>query len=308
MWLSVVVPTYQGARWLPQALESVRTQEDLGACEVVAVDDGSTDGTVEVLRRFAESMPLRILQPPRTGNWIHGTNLGLREARGAYACVLHQDDAWLPGRARAVRAEVQHQPALVVHPSVFVDEGGAPAGHWRCPLPRVRGPVEPRVFVSRLLVQNFLAMPAPVFDRALALQTGGLDESLWYAGDWDLWLRLGRRGPVRYIPEPLTAFRIHPASQTVARRTESEERRSQLQTVLERHQDAVDERSARAAATYSIDVNVALAAVARGEPVPALSLLAGFARLGPSAQARYLRDSRIVERVLSRLRLRHRLT
>lgn len=306
-WLSVVMPTFQGARWVAEALESIRAQGGDGY-EVVAVDDGSTDATVDLLRSFAKSLPLRVLQPPRSGNWIAGTNLGLREARADYACILHQDDAWLPGRLQEIRAEIAHRPALVVHPSIFVDDAGRQVGTWRCPLPAVRGAVASGTFLSRLLVQNFVAVPAATFDRALALEAGGLDEKLWFTGDWDLWLRLGARGPVRYVPRPLAAFRVHAASQTVARDTDSDERRSQLLTVLHRHLEALPPDEGRdgvlRAALHSVEVNVALATAARGRTPALLPLLWSFARLGPRLQARYLRDSRIVERALARLRLR----
>src|SRR5689334_23482219 len=78
-------------------------------------------------------------------------------------------------------------------------------------------------------------MPAPVFRRQIVLESGGMDEDLWFAADWDLWLRLGSLGPVRFIAEPLTAFRIHPESQTIARPSSSGEWQRQLATVLHRH-------------------------------------------------------------------------
>ena len=63
------------------------------------------------------------------------------------------------------------------------------------------------LFVERLAVQNFIAIPAAAFDRELALRLGTMDESLWYTADWDLWLRLGRAGNVRHIRSPLAASR-----------------------------------------------------------------------------------------------------
>ena len=66
-----------------------------------------------------------------------------------------------------------------------------------------------------LLVQNSIAMPAPIFDRQTYRNVGGLDESLWYTPDWDLWLKLAAAGPARYDPYPRTAFRIHGHSLTM---------------------------------------------------------------------------------------------
>ena len=100
-WLSVVVPTYNGAAHLAEALESIRVQSDDGI-EVIAVDDGSTDATPDILERFARSMPLRVVRSDHVGNWVAVTNRGLRMALGAYCSFLHQDDLWMPGRMDAL--------------------------------------------------------------------------------------------------------------------------------------------------------------------------------------------------------------
>ena len=303
-WLSVLMPTYNGAPFIADALDSVVAQGDAGI-EVVVADDGSTDGTLEVVRRYQSRLALRIVQAERVGNWAAGTNVALRAAVGKYACVLHQDDFWLPGRAAAVRQALPF--SLLVHPALLVGPGGKRLGFWRLPLPA--GAIAPTEFIARLLVQNFLAMPSPVFLRAAALPAG-LDESLWYAADWDLWLRLGAGGPVLSLAGPLAAFRIHPASQTLSRDLKAEDFRLQLRTVLERHfapwAEAVSPRAAkrtREVAEFSVEVNVALAAAHRGKTgcAPA-ALLRRFLLLGPRGWARYLRDSRLHERVWARRR------
>ena len=84
------------------------------------------------------------------------------------------------------------------------------------------GKVPSDLFVERLLIQNFIAIPSPVFRRNAVIDSGGLNEKLWFSADWDLWLRLGALGPVQFIAEELSAFRVHPASQTAARKLESE--------------------------------------------------------------------------------------
>jgi glycosyltransferase involved in cell wall biosynthesis len=99
-WLSIVLPAWNGERHLPAALESV-LREGTRGYEVVAVDDGSTDSTPDLLRSFAARLPLRIVRSPTRGNWVAASNAALREARGRYACFLHQDDLWMPGSARA---------------------------------------------------------------------------------------------------------------------------------------------------------------------------------------------------------------
>ncbi len=306
-WLSVVMPVYNGEAYLRGALDGVLAGEAAGI-EIIACDDGSTDASVDVLRSYAARLAIRILPRPHDGNWVAGTNAGLRIARGRYACLLHQDDAWLPGRLAAIRRELERTPAtLLVHDACFVGPGGERLGAWRCPLPR-RRVVDQALFVERLLVQNFVAIPSPVFDRAAALAGGGMDEALWYTADWDLWLRLGRMGPVRFIPVSLAAFRVHPKSQTVARPRARDEIRRQMEIVLDRHLAAwegrgVHRRRVEAVARFSVQMNAALEGAARGERVRWWALARHALGLGPLGLARYLRDSRIVERVGARMRL-----
>ena len=213
--LSVIMPTYNGEQFVDAALESVCAQVRAGV-EVVVVDDGSSDDTLAMVQKFAGKLPLRLLHPGRLGNWVATTNLGLREAEGEWACFLHQDDLWLPGRLARLWPEMEAgESSLIVHNARFVGQAGEDLGAWSCPFKG--GCIESSVFVERLLVQNFLAIPAPLFRRSAALRSGGMKEALWYSADWDLWLRLAGLGPVRMIAEALCAFRIHPASQTAAR-------------------------------------------------------------------------------------------
>lgn len=301
------MPTYNGERFVAAALASVRDQHDDGI-ELVVVDDGSTDHTLEIVGSFADVLPIRLITPGRLGNWVAATNLGLREAIGEWACFLHQDDLWLPGRLKRLRREMENcQGALIVHNAVYVGPDGQRLGPWSCPF--AEGQIPSIEFIERLLVQNFIAIPSPVFRRDEVIQSGGLDEALWFSADWDLWLRLGALGPVGFVGETLSAFRVHPASQTAARKLQPNEWEEQLTTVLARHLESwpVSGRlraSVERVAMASIAVNCALSAASRGEPVKPARALLHLLGLGPLGWHRYLRDSRIVQRVRSRLKIR----
>jgi len=150
-----------------------------------------------------------------------------------------------------------------------------------------------------------VSVPAPIFRRSAWLACGGMDERLWYTADWDIWAKLAVAGPVVYHQEITTAFRVHGDSLTVTGSRDANEFRSQMQIVLERHLDRLSARSRRrieAAARASISVNVSLAAASGGD----LKALVRAARivlsLGPTGLRRYLRDSRLLERVMCRLR------
>jgi glycosyltransferase involved in cell wall biosynthesis len=303
--LSVVMPTYNGEQFVAAALESVLCEHHDGV-ELVIVDDGSTDRTLDIVRGFAKSHPIRLLTPARLGNWVAATNIGLREALGDWVCLLHQDDLWLPGRLKKLRTEMESsQSALIVHNAMYIDPGGRALGPWTCPLGD--GLIPSEEFLERLLVQNFIAINSPVFRRSAVLGSGGMDETLWFSADWDLWLRLGALGPVRFLDETLSAFRVHPASQTAARKLQPNEWEQQLTTVLARHIERWPvsgrlRRSVERVAMTSVAVNSALAAASRGEPVKPATVLFQLLALGPADGYRYLRDSRIVERVRSRLK------
>jgi glycosyltransferase involved in cell wall biosynthesis len=304
--LSVVIPTYNGEKYIAAALESVLRQEHLEEIELVVVDDGSTDQTLDIVRGVSEALPIRLITPGRIGNWVAATNIGLRAAAGEWACILHQDDLWLAGRLARIWPEMATaNGALIVHNARYIGPSGEELGPWSCPFED--GMIPPGRFIERLLIQNFLAMPSPVFRRNAVIQSGGMDEALWFSTDWDLWLRLAALGPVRFIAETLAAFRVHPASQTAARKLLPNEWEQQLTTVLFRHLEVWPVTGKTRAAVEgvglaSIAVNSALSAASRGESVKALPVLLQLLALGPSGWHRYLRDSRIVQRVRSRLK------
>jgi len=298
------MPTYNGEQYLAAGLESVRQQFD-NEIELIVVDDGSSDSTVDIIKSFSDKMPLRLITPGRMGNWVAATNIGLREATGEWACFLHQDDLWLPNRIATISTAVNRaKGALIIHNTKFINPQGKTLGLSTCPLPV--GDVPSDLFIERLLVQNFIALPSPAFRRSAALESGGLDESLWFSADWDLWLRLGALGPVNYINQTLTAFRIHPASQTASRKIAPQEWNQQLSTVFDRHQKtwaATGNRriSVERAAEFSIALNSALASASRGAGISLFSLVLKFLALGPAGWRRYIRDSRIMQRLKPRL-------
>ena len=308
-WLTVAMTTYNARDYLATALDSVIAQEDSGI-EVIVVDDASTDETLAILESYRPRIDIKLVaRDHNTANWMAGLNEGLWQARGDYACFLQHDDYWLDGRLRAAREALDRDPGavLLLHASRFVDRDGESLGQWNCPLPEGR-PVASEDVVERLLVQNFVATPAPIFRKDVALRVGGLDETLWYSADWDFWLKLAAEGPTIYLAEALSAYRIHNQSMTWWRTDDQiAEQRRQLEWVLDHHSSALEARrpvrpEVRRAARFSVVVNTTLAAHAHRPGVALLGLMAGLFGLGPSGWHRYLRDSRIEERINARLR------
>ncbi|MGP0061730.1 MAG: glycosyltransferase [Beijerinckiaceae bacterium] len=302
-WLTVIMPVHCGERWIGAALHSIASEGAEGV-EVLVIDSSPSPASLDLARRYCDRLQISILERCDLGMWHNKTNFGVEIAAADHVCWLHADDLWLPGRAAAIRAWIEAAPKAPLHlaPSAIIDGSGRTLGVWHCPLPNV-GELPSALVLERLLVQNFVAAPAPVFRKDAWLACGGLDESLWYTADWDIWLRLASRGPVRYHDSVTTAFRIHGNSLTTTGSRDAADFAIQMQIVLDRHLPALSgctkrvERAGRA----SISVNTALASASAGDYSRLFPAAAEVLRLGPAGICRYLRDSRIWDRMAPRV-------
>lgn len=309
-WLSVIIPTYNGKKYLAAALESIRSQGRLDDIECIIIDDGSDDDTLAVARQFGEVIPLVFIEKKPNKSWVSSTNLGLAQARGKFSCFLHQDDLWLPGRLEHLRRLSDQYPELdcFLTAAQFIDSQGRRLCSWAPPLDALPAIMSPQSMLERLLVQDFLAIPAPMFRTAHALRLGGLDDNLWYTADWDFWLKIVAGCRVGYFSGETVAFRIHGQSQTVLRSKGVAQFRQQMEIVLERHRGnfSVGDHVA-AAANFSIDVNVALAAALHGQTAGLLRLAIPVIRMEWRMLQAYLAYSCIGQRLFARIRALVRL-
>jgi len=299
------MPVHDGEDWITPTLESLAAQP-MDGVEIIVIDSSTRDGTANLVKSYADRLPVRIIERRDLDRWQTKTNFGIEQASADYVCMLHQDDVWLPGRIAAVSQWLANAPDATLHlaPTGIIDRNGALLGRWSCPLPAGRARSAEFV-LERLLVQNFISVLAPVFRRDAWLAAGGVDPDLWYTADWDMWLKLASAGGVIYHDEVTTGFRVHGSSLTVTGSRDPAEFRAQMETVLDRHIGRISpaaRRRVEAGARASIDVNVSLAAASAGS-WKALAHGAGqVLSLGPTGMFRYLRDSRISERVMPRVR------
>jgi glycosyltransferase involved in cell wall biosynthesis len=311
-WLSVIICTYRGERFLRQTLESIASQ-NMNGCEIIAVDDGSDDATPDILKSFQSRLNLRLIQREHSGNWVANTNIGLKEASGQYICLLHQDDLWLPGRIETMRRLTTENPSagFLVNPSIFIDEDGRRIGQLTPPLPKHGNPLPSHTILKHLIVQNLFSIPAPLFRRDIAQAVGPMPEDLWFLADWHHWGQLAAHTTTIYHPQPLTAFRIHPQSQTSTRTNDPDDLRTQYHTVInsmlrELDKDSTEIQQALRSAYYNTEVSLALAAYSHGNRSLLRSVLRQGLHMSPAAWHRFLRDSRIIERLLPRLKVNRR--
>jgi len=309
-WLSVLIPTYNGKDYLKFTMESILSQGD-DEIECIAIDDGSTDVTIEILNSYLDKLPIKIIQGERKGNWVASTNYALSIATAKYVCFLHQDDIWLGERLCTMKRLIAKYPevSFFLHPSLFIDQVGNVLGEWNVPLPAYPRLIPPSMMTERLLIQNFISVPAPIFKREVAINLQGLDESLWYTADWDFWLKISAIGSTLYYPKPLSAFRVHSNSQTVIRSSTLIEFQEQMEIVVERYWSQWQANSSirnkiKRIAIFSIQVNTILAGIFHGYKLNFLKLLGAFLGLGFRGCYQYLQCSRIWERVFARLKIK----
>ncbi|MDJ0595508.1 MAG: glycosyltransferase [Pleurocapsa sp. MO_226.B13] len=302
-WLSVIIPTYNGSKYLAAALDSVVVQQD-DLIECVVIDDGSTDNTLSIVDSYQNKLNIKLITKARQGNWVANTNHALSVATGKYACFLHQDDLWLEGRLPKLKQAIAAYPqaSLYLHDAVFIDGQDKPLGLWQCPLGGKSQVFSAQKMREKLLVQNFIAIPSPVFNRQTALDVGVLNSELWYTADWDFWLKLASMGDTYYIAKPLAAFRVHGDSQTIRRSSSVAEFRQQMRVVVDKHLHVKPKSEVAKVAFFSTEVNTTLAAIVHGESPNLIKLAADFLLLGPLGWRRYWQDSRIQERISARLK------
>lgn len=197
---SIITCTWNSAAWLPQCLASV-LEQDYPQVEMIFVDGGSTDGTLEQIR--ALTRPYRLLTDVN-GGISRAMNAGLHAASGDVIAHLHSDDYYLdPTVLSRVAQHMERTRCEWLFGRVLNDIDGElkPEG-WRAP----------RFSEAALLRGNFIPHPATFVKRSLMLNAGGFDERLKYAMDYDLWLKLSRLAMPAQLDTPLAAFREHAGS------------------------------------------------------------------------------------------------
>ena len=207
--VSAVVPTYNRAHLIPDAIRSV-LEQDYRPLEVIVVDDGSTDSTRSVLaREFGER--IRYICQENAGP-AAARNTGIRASHGEYIAFLDSDDLWLPGKLTAQVDALSRHPecALVYGKAIEGTEDGRPTGRV------YRNSDRGRTGDNFELVLRWapIATPAVVVRRSALDQVGLFDETLRVTEDTDLFLRLTMQCPAAYIGRAVAAIRAHEGQTT----------------------------------------------------------------------------------------------
>ena len=196
--VSVIIPTYNRASLVEGAIESALRQSHADL-EVVVVDDGSTDGTLERLAALAEPR-VKVLRSPSNGGAARARNLGIENSVGDYVAFLDSDDRWEPWKVEAQVALFADAPAdlglVYCGRRVTLPDGGTLEIR-----PGLRGPV-----FEDLLRRNSVPLPTVMVKRSVLQAVGLFDPLLPACEDWDLVLRIARRYAFDFVVDPLVLY------------------------------------------------------------------------------------------------------
>jgi glycosyltransferase involved in cell wall biosynthesis len=211
--VSIVTPSYNQGRFIEETIRSVLLQ-GYPNLEYIIMDGGSTDGTVDIIRKYEPWLAYWVSEKDRGQS--HAVNKGWQRATGEILAYLNSDDLYLPGAIhRAVEALSQNQTAALVYSDgIWIDEAG---GFLKL---QQSGPLDAR---QMLTGASPFGIPQPTaFMRRDAVQmVGWLDESLHMAMDFDLWVKLALRNPLHYVNGPsLAMLRVHADMKTAVRMLE----------------------------------------------------------------------------------------
>lgn len=205
--VSIITPSFNQARYIRNTIESVLSQ-DYPNIEYIVVDGGSSDGTLEILQSYEHlGDRFRYVSEPDNGQ-SHALNKGFCMANGQIIGWLNSDDTYLPGAIRNAVDMFRANPqfGMVYGKANYTDENNVVL------YPYVVEPYNQ----ERLVETCFICQPAAFIRADVIRSMNGVDESLKFCMDYDLWIRISRNHPLGYIDDVLATFRLHDESKTIS--------------------------------------------------------------------------------------------
>ncbi len=202
--ISVVIPAYNAARFLPRCLESVFAQT-LKPDEVIVVDDGSTDNTAAL----AAELGARVISRPNGGPSA-AKNAGIQSASSEWIALLDADDLWAPTKLERQVACIQSDTVLVYTGIRIFDDNG------------VRGEsrgIDATLAKKMLRYCNPIPNSSVLVRQSAITQGGGFREDIRNGEDWEMWFRMQRLGDFEAVPDPLTDYYVYQNSLSANPRT-----------------------------------------------------------------------------------------
>ena len=204
--VSIVTPSFNQAPYLEATIRSV-LEQDYPDIEYIIVDGGSSDGSVDIIRRYVDRLAWWVSEADK--GQTDALNKGFARARGEILAWLNSDDTYQPGAVAEAAAFLQSRPevGLVYGDANFIDENGKLIGRF---------PAAQTDY--RRLRRGYVHIPqqAAFFRAELWRKVAPLDPSFYFAMDYDLWVRIAALAPIHYVPRTWANFRLHTQGKTIA--------------------------------------------------------------------------------------------
>jgi glycosyltransferase involved in cell wall biosynthesis len=201
--VSIVLPVYNQAHYLPTSLESVLAQT-YPHYELIVVDDGSTDATADVLVDYQQRYAFTVITQENHGLPC-ALNAGFAQARGDYLTWTSSDNVMLPDMLAVLVQALGEDPSvgLVYADRYLMDEGGRDLGRFNTP-----------DYDPYLLLHANLVHCCFLYRRECMARVGGYDPEFIYGEDWEYWIRISQYSRMKHVPQALYRYRLHSTSMT----------------------------------------------------------------------------------------------
>lgn len=207
--VSIITPSYNQAAYLEQTITSVLGQ-DHADMEYIVIDGGSTDGSVEIIKKYSDRLAYWVSEKDR--GQAEAINKGFAKATGEIIAWLNSDDFYLEGTVKAAVQIFEQNPdvVLVYGNMLSVDEHGKPFNALNYK----------QLTLEDLLCFQIIGQPAVFMRRSALQQAGGLDLAFHFMLDHHLWIRIAQLGRILHVPQTWSAARYHAEAKNFAKAAE----------------------------------------------------------------------------------------
>ena len=203
--VSIITPSFNQAAFLEETILSVLNQ-DYPSIEYIIIDGGSTDGSLEIIRKYEQKLAYWTSEPDH--GQTDAINKGFAKAKGEILAWLNSDDTYLPNAVSDAVAFLSTNPdvGMVYGDANLIDEQS-----------QIIGKFPARQTDYKHLLRGYVHIPqqSAFFWAYLLRQVGPLDPTFYFAMDYDLWVRLAKVSKIQYVPQTWANFRLHGSGKSI---------------------------------------------------------------------------------------------
>lgn len=207
--VSIITPSYNQGQFIEETIKSV-LQQDYCNIEYIVIDGGSTDQTLDILRRYSER--IKWISEPDKGQG-DAVNKGIQMACGSIIGWLNSDDTYIEGAVSSVVSYFNnhHNTSMVYGEAYYTNERGKIIGRY----------LTEKFSTLRLAEQCFICQPATFFTKEIFERSGKINQTYQLSMDYELWMRIAKLGKIAYLPKYLATSRMYKTNKTLSRKREA---------------------------------------------------------------------------------------